>query len=113
MSKRETLPQRRRSETFEFDAGVPGYPSAHFVATIGFYNDGRVGEIFVHPAKSGSDRDIAVQESAIAVSFALQYGADVESVRSAMPRTTSGRAEGPVGTLLDLLANAQKAEAAE
>ena len=61
-AQREVLPNRRRSETFEFEAGVPGQPSQHYVATLGFYPDGRVGEIFIHAAKSGSDRDIAMQE---------------------------------------------------
>ncbi len=51
MTHRETLPQRRRAETFEFEAGVPGYGTARFVATVGFYNDGRVGEIFRPPVR--------------------------------------------------------------
>ena len=104
-AKREVLPNRRRSETFEFEAGVPGYPSQHYVATLGFYPDGRLAEIFLHPCKTGSDKDIAVQESAIAVSFALQHGCAVEMIRAAMPRTTDGRPEGPIGTLLDKLAD--------
>lgn len=113
MTQRELLPNRRRSATFEFQAGVPGYATAHFVATIGFYNDGRPGEIFIHPSKTGSDRDISVQESAIAISFALQYGANIDAIRAAMPRTSSGQPEGPAGTLLDILAKAHAAEAAE
>ncbi len=104
-ARREVLPNRRRSETFEFEAGVPGQPSQHYVATLGFYPDGRVGEIFIHPAKSGSDRDIAMQESAIAASFALQHGCSVDMIRSAMPRTSDGAPEGPLGTLLDRLAS--------
>ena len=100
---RTRLPNRRRSETVEFAAGVPGYTAQIYCATLGFYNDNRLGEIFVHPTKSGSDRDIALQEAAIAISFALQHGATLETMRLAMPRTSSGAPEGPIGTLLDIL----------
>ena len=114
MSEREQLPNRRRSETFEFEAGVPGCSNAHFVATVGFYNDGRVGEAFLHATKTGSDRDISVSESAILLSFLFQRGEKIENVRSAMPRTADGRPEGPIGKLLDLLAaTMKKVEAAE
>lgn len=107
MTDRELLPNRRRSETFEFEAGVPGYTQQHYVATLGFYPDNRLGEIFIHSVKSGCDRDIAMQESAIAASFALQHGCTVEMIRSAMPRTTDEKPEGPLGTLLDLVRQAE------
>ncbi len=109
---REVLPNRRNSETFEFLAGVPGEPLQHYIATVGFHPDGRVLEVFCHATKTGSDRDICVSEACIAVSFALQNGCAVESVRAAMPRTMSGQPEGPVGKLLDLLAAQHKADAA-
>ncbi len=105
---RECLPNRRRAETFEFEAGVPGCAKAHFVATVGFYADGRVGEAFLHPTKTGSDRDISVSESAILLSFLFQRGEKIESVRSAMPRTTDGQPEGPIGKLLDILVEKPK-----
>lgn len=115
-SSRDTLPNRRASETFEFEAGVPGEPLQHYIATVGFFPDWRVGEIFLHATKTGSDRDIAVSEAAIAISFALQFGAPIDALRGAMPRTSGGQPEGPIGTLLDLLAKViprRKVEAAE
>ena len=103
--ERNRLQNRRRSETFEFEAGVPGYPLQHYVATLGFYPDGRLGEIFLHPSKTGSDKDLSMQEAAIAASFALQHGCSLETMRAAFPRTATGEPEGPLGTLLDLLAS--------
>lgn len=44
-----------------------------------------------------------MMESALALSFALQWGVPFEAMRSAMPRNAEGIAEGPLGTLLDLL----------
>ena len=41
---------------------------------------------------------------AIAVSFALQHGADAEAIRRALCRSSDGQPLGPLGVLLDLIA---------
>ena len=51
---RERLPNRRRAETHELRYGPDG---ARFHVTLGFYGDGRPGEVFIHGAKVGSDAD--------------------------------------------------------
>jgi hypothetical protein len=51
MTARKTLPQRRYAETFELRHGKRHMP---FVVTVGYYDDGVIGEIFVTGAKSGS-----------------------------------------------------------
>ena len=96
---RELLPQRRPSETFTFDHG--GF---EYRVTLGFYPDGRIGEVFLGAAKSGTALDIATRDSAILLSFALQHGATVEQIRSAMTRDVAGRPEGAMGVLLDRIA---------
>lgn len=103
-ASRERLPNRRPSETINFTVARDGVPSQDYVATIGYRWDGRIGEIFVRSGKSGSDVSIQTQETAIAVSFALQFGCPLETIRKAMPRTNDGRPEGVIGTLLDILA---------
>lgn len=104
---RELLPQRRASETFEFTfAGQHRY-----VATLGYYEDGRLGEVFLSAAKRSTELDIAARDQAILLSFALQNGVTVESIRSAMTRDATGRPEGPMGTLLDLLAERDQGRA--
>lgn len=103
-ASRERLPNRRPSETISFTVSRDGVPSQEFIATIGYRWDGRIGEIFVRSGKSGSDVTISTQETAMAVSMALQYGCPLETLRRAMPRTNDGRPEGVVGTLLDILA---------
>jgi hypothetical protein len=42
MSEREHLPDRRRSETFDFKVLV-GTAELHYTATVGYYKDGRIG----------------------------------------------------------------------
>jgi hypothetical protein len=102
-AQRERLPQRRGGETFEFKAGPPG-KEITYTATLGYFPDGRLGELFLRAGKSGTDLAIATLEIAIAVSFALQHGCSVETMRAAFPRTADGRPEGVMGTLLDILA---------
>lgn len=99
MRGRERLPARRFCETFEVVARRRAY-----TATVGFYADARPGEIFLSTGKSGTDVEIATKDAAVLASIALQYGAPVEVLRRALMRDEQGRAEGPVGALLDLLA---------
>lgn len=96
---RHRLPSRRAAETVSYS--VAGRP---MTANIGYYPDGRVGEVFlVSAGKTGADLNIAMIEVAVAVSMALQHGCDLTTLRAAMPRTEEGRAEGAIGQLLDLL----------
>lgn len=95
---REQLPQRRLCETISFTLGGLTYQ-----ATVGFYSDGRPGEIFLDCAKSGTDAQINARDAAIALSMALQFGASLEAVRGALSRQESGEADGPLGRLLDIL----------
>ena len=103
MTARERLPDRRRSEslTFELDG-------LRFTATLSRYQDGRIGELFLNNHKAGNQSDTNARDGAILLSFALQYGADVEAIRRALCRDGAGRALGPIGAALDLvLANNQ------
>ena len=100
---RTRLPARRRAETFEFVHVTPNNANIPLRATIGFYDDGRIGEVFLSSSKIGTDLDIAIKDGAILLSFALQFGATVEEIRASMTRSAAGKPEGAMGTLLDLL----------
>lgn len=98
---RERQPNRTPSEVITFEVNRDGVPPIQYVARVGYRWDGRVCQVFLDSGKSGSDVNISTDEAAIAVSLALQYGCDIETLRRAMPRTNDGRPEGPIGTLLD------------
>ena len=105
MSARQRLPNRRASETFALEcAGLK------YTATISRFNDGRVGEIFLSNHKGGSHADTAARDAAIACSIALQFGADIETVRRALCRDGRGNASGPLGVALDLIANGERGQ---
>jgi ribonucleoside-diphosphate reductase alpha chain len=74
-----------------------------FTAGVGRYPDGRIAEVFCDNHKCGSSIGTLVRDSAILLSFALQHGADLEAIRRALCRDSSGRALGPLGEILDLI----------
>ena len=103
---RARLFNRRASESFALECD-----SLSYVATISRFADGRLGEIFLSNHKAGSAADTAARDGAIVCSIALQYGADLETIRKALCRDSHGRASGPLGVALDLIAGgATKAE---
>lgn len=107
ITTRERLPNRRRVENVRLRAGAGEHEIA-YTASLGFYADGRLGEIFISSGKTGSDLLAAAYETSIAASFALQFGCSVEEMASAMPRRADGSPEGPLGTLLDMLGQQRK-----
>ena len=56
---RVRLPDRRFAETVTLEHG-----GARFTVTIGFYPDGRPGEVFTHGARSGSGLDALLADAA-------------------------------------------------
>jgi len=66
---RERLPRRRRSSTFTFRvADCEGY------VTVGEYDDGRPGEVFMKVSKQGSTLAGIMDAFSISVSLGLQHG---------------------------------------
>jgi ribonucleoside-diphosphate reductase alpha chain len=71
---REKLPRDRRGRTFEFRvADCKGF------VTVGEYDDGRPGEIFIRVSKQGSTLAGIMDSFAIAISHGLQYGVALRS----------------------------------
>jgi hypothetical protein len=98
MIARERLPNRREATTFDIEAGGQSYH-----ATVGWFADGRLAEVFVTTRKAGSMAGIMASDAAVLCSIALQYGAPAEVLRRALMRDAQGRAIGPLGVVLDLV----------
>ncbi len=74
---RRRLPDTRRSLTHKFNvAGHEGY------LTVGLYEDGLPGELFITMAKEGSTIGGLMDSLGTAISVALQYGVPVDSLVS-------------------------------
>jgi hypothetical protein len=86
---RQRLPNRRQCESFEFrHAGLD------FTLCAGSYPNGRIAEIFLSSHKPGSPIEAIAREAAVTVSIALQFGADLETIRAALTRDHDGGAAG-------------------
>jgi ribonucleoside-diphosphate reductase alpha chain len=72
---RKKLPDERRAITHKFNvAGHEGY------ITVGLYEDGKPGEIFLTMSKEGSTISGLMDSFATAVSLTLQYGVPLEAL---------------------------------
>ena len=100
---RERLPNRHACETLTFQ-----HRGCDFTMTAGRYPDGRTGEIFINAGHANSALDALASDAAIAVSFALQHGADLAAIRSALKRDSLGVPASPIGQALDLIAEEGK-----
>jgi len=73
--RRRRLPEERQSITHKFDiAGHEGY------ITVGLYEDGQPGEIFLKMAKEGSTVSGLMDTIATMTSIALQYGVPLKAL---------------------------------
>jgi ribonucleoside-diphosphate reductase alpha chain len=102
---RERLADRRPIELFDFES-----VGLKFTAGIGRYPDGRLAEIFCDNHKADSTVGTLVRDAAIILSFAIQHGADAESIRRALCRDSAGRALGPLGEILDRVLKHERAD---
>ncbi len=76
---RERLPRTRSSKTFEFRvADCKGF------VTVGEYEDGRPGELFIRVSKQGSTLAGIMDAFAISVSHGLQYGVPLRAFVAAL-----------------------------
>ena len=72
--QRKKLPDTRQSITHKFSVAVhDGY------ITVGLYEDGKPGEVFITMAKEGSTLSGVMDSFALAISIALQYGVPLKT----------------------------------
>ncbi len=71
---RQKLPKMRSAKTFSFRVA-----DCHGYVTVGEYEDGRPGELFLQVAKQGSTLAGIMDAFAISVSHGLQYGVPLEA----------------------------------
>ncbi|RWZ79821.1 MAG: vitamin B12-dependent ribonucleotide reductase [Candidatus Chaera renei] len=89
---RREMPRRRLSKTFSFRVG-----DLHGYFTVGEYDDGSPGELFVTAAKMGSTLAGLMDSFARSISYGLQYGVPLKAYVKAM----SGTSFAPAGATDD------------
>jgi len=93
---RRTLPQRRAAETFDLR-----FWNQLFTVTIGFYADGRPGEVFIDGGKTGQDIQSTARDAAVVLSLALQHGVPPDTIRHAVTRGASEEPASILGAVID------------
>ena len=101
MTQRKRTPNRRQHVLIDFTT-ADGF---RYTAGLGYFDDGRLAEIFLNTQKIGTAIETTARDSAVVASLALQHGVPTKAIRRALTRSGNGRAAGPLGTLLDLLAS--------
>jgi hypothetical protein len=98
MTARRRLANRRTCLHFDFQCN-----GLRYVASVAFFADGTVAEIFISNSKAGSHSDSAAKDSAVICSIALQHGVPLDVIRHALLRDQRGVASSPLGVALDLI----------
>ena len=95
---RNMLPQRRASFTMKVRFG--GQDGAYHV-TLGFYDDGRLGEVFISTNKIGSQAEALARDIAILMPLGLQHGCAMQTMRDALTREGNGAPSTIAGAVAD------------
>jgi ribonucleoside-diphosphate reductase alpha chain len=80
---RRELPKMRSSKTFSFKVA-----DSHGYITVGEYDDGAPGELFIHFAKHGSTLRGIMDAFAMSVSHGLQYGVPLKTYVKSLSSTS-------------------------
>lgn len=99
---REQLPTRRASETVTLT-----HEGFTFHLSTGFYPDGNAGEAFIHAHGRNVNSMLTniLQDTAIIVSLARQYGVPIAKMREGVLRDEHGSATTIIGCALDAISN--------
>jgi hypothetical protein len=94
-----TVPERRELPTRRNSSAITFYhESVEYKVYFSQYEpDGRLAEIFIEVAKTGTSANIFAKECAVILSLALQYGTPQETLYAALPKVQDGSPAGPIG----------------
>jgi hypothetical protein len=98
MPARDRLPNRRPAETLAFERD-----GSRYRMTVGYFPDGRCGEVFLNADRADSLLDVLASDAAILTSLALQHGCSLQEITHALKRDSRGFAASPIGVALDLI----------
>lgn len=104
MTERQRLPDRRQAETLNIEVAGNVYQ-----LSIGYFADGRVGEVFLGGPKSGSDMQGLLADLGVVISRLFQHGDTPLSLAAGMARLGDGTTPASiVGVIADALAGETK-----
>jgi len=102
---RNRLPNRRQVSTMSLV--WPPFGGSRYHVTIGEYDDGRPGEVWVHGAKVGSEIDALLDDASILMSVLIQIGYDTKQIAKSLGRDSAGVRASIIGAVADLVEEAE------
>ena len=81
-----------------------------FELTVGFYNDGQIGEIFAGGGKTPQAIQQLVADACVLISIALQYGVSVEALGRSLARHDDEKPYTIIGIICDVIATYEQKE---
>jgi hypothetical protein len=82
-----------------------GNQNQEFTVTLGFFGDGKIGEVFISSNRAGSQMDAIARDGAILLSLALQFGVPLKTIQHAITRNEQGYADTVIGAVIDKIAS--------
>jgi hypothetical protein len=108
---RQTLPNRRRGIARDLH-WTDGASEVRFTANFGFYDDGRIGEVFADTGKTTAMQSL-MDDACVLISIALQYGLTPEQLSHSLgtvPVYVLGQPTeapaSPIGAILKIMTEA-------
>ncbi len=99
MPGRQYLPHHRPNETVGLH-----FEGQHYHVTIGYFADGRPGEVFCRGAKIGSGMDLLIDDACVILSMLLQHGAEPMALARSIGRLGGDASASIIGALADIVA---------
>ena len=95
---RQRLSNQHANLSFSFECN-----ELRYTATASWFDDGRLGEVFLGNHRADSHAEACAKDAAILASIALQCGAPLDVLRKALLRDSQGRPSTPIGCALDII----------
>jgi len=95
---RHALPARRRSTTIRLTL-----EGQKFHVTVGFYDDGKPGEVFADVGKTPQAIQQIISDACILISIALQHGVTGEELRKSLAYHDDGKPYTVIGAICEIL----------
>lgn len=84
-----------------------GYRS-RYVITLGYYDDGRLGEVFINGGKSGEMVEAIARDAAVLLSMAMQHGVPIDALAKTVTRDSQGNPGSIAGAVIDEIMRREK-----
>jgi len=92
---RHHLPQRRPNHSLEFE-----FDGNRYQLTIGFYGDGKIGEVWLNGPRPDSALYHITQDACILLSHLLQRFVSPETIEASLPRRPDGGPASIIGAII-------------